>query len=116
MGSGTTGVACKELDRNFIGIEIDEEFFNIATERINSIGDNMKEKIKVIDGEYKDCYGEIVTKKEDNIYNVIIQKDWFLWQVDLKGDEFEILNCETKDFNTLNNHKVNKLNKKTTLI
>jgi len=35
MGSGTTGVACKNLDRNFIGIEIDKEYFNIAKNRIN---------------------------------------------------------------------------------
>lgn len=34
MGSGTTGIACKELNRNFIGIELDEEYFNIAKERI----------------------------------------------------------------------------------
>ena len=34
MGSGTTGVACKKLNRNFIGIEIDTEFFNLAKERI----------------------------------------------------------------------------------
>ena len=36
MGSGTTGVVCKELNREFIGIEIVEEYFNIAKERINS--------------------------------------------------------------------------------
>jgi len=35
MGSGTTGVACKNLNRNFIGIEIKEVYFNIANERIN---------------------------------------------------------------------------------
>lgn len=34
MGSGSTGVACKNLNRNFIGIEIDENYFNIAKERI----------------------------------------------------------------------------------
>ena len=34
MGSGTTGVACKRLNRNFIGIEIDEKYFDIAKERI----------------------------------------------------------------------------------
>jgi len=34
MGSGTTGVACKELNRNFIGIEIDEKYFEIARQRI----------------------------------------------------------------------------------
>ena len=35
MGSGTTGVACKNLNRNFIGIEKDEKYFEIAKERIN---------------------------------------------------------------------------------
>lgn len=35
MGSGTTGVACKNLNRNFIGIELDENYFRIANERIN---------------------------------------------------------------------------------
>ena len=34
MGLGTTGVACKKLNRNFIGIELDEHYFNIAKERI----------------------------------------------------------------------------------
>jgi len=34
MGSGSTGVACKESNRNFIGIELDEKYFNIATKRI----------------------------------------------------------------------------------
>lgn len=35
MGSGTTGVACRKLNRNFIGIEIDENYFDIAQKRIN---------------------------------------------------------------------------------
>ena len=35
MGSGTTGVACKNLNRNFIGIEMDDKYFNISKERIN---------------------------------------------------------------------------------
>lgn len=34
MGSGTTGVACKNTNRNFIGIELDEKYFEIAKERI----------------------------------------------------------------------------------
>lgn len=37
MGSGTTGVACKNLNRNFIGIELDEKYFNIAKERIEAL-------------------------------------------------------------------------------
>jgi len=40
MGSGTTGVACKNLNRNFIGIELDPEYFKIAEKRIN---DKVKE-------------------------------------------------------------------------
>lgn len=35
MGSGSTGVACINTGRNFIGIELDEKYFNIAKERID---------------------------------------------------------------------------------
>lgn len=34
MGSGTTGVACQELGRDFVGIEMSREYFDIARERI----------------------------------------------------------------------------------
>ena len=37
MGSGSTGVACKNTNRDFIGIELDETYFNIAKERIDEI-------------------------------------------------------------------------------
>lgn len=36
MGSGTTGVAAKQTRRNFIGFELDEDYFRIATKRISS--------------------------------------------------------------------------------
>ena len=36
MGSGSTGVACKHLNRDFIGIELDKEYFDIASDRINN--------------------------------------------------------------------------------
>ncbi len=35
MGSGTTGCACQLTDRNFIGIELDKKYFDIAQKRIN---------------------------------------------------------------------------------
>lgn len=34
MGSGTTGVACKNLKRGFVGIELDWKYFDIAIDRI----------------------------------------------------------------------------------
>ena len=36
MGSGSTGVACKLTDRKFIGIELNQEYFNIAKQRIEN--------------------------------------------------------------------------------
>jgi len=36
MGSGSTGVACKNTNRKFIGIELNEEFFKVAEERIKN--------------------------------------------------------------------------------
>ena len=35
MGSGSTGVACKNTNRSFLGIEQNEKYFNTASERIN---------------------------------------------------------------------------------
>ena len=37
MGSGSTGVACKNTNRNFIGIELDKSYFEIAKQRINDV-------------------------------------------------------------------------------
>ena len=41
MGSGTTGVACVNTNRNFIGMELDDKYFEIAEKRIN---DTIKDK------------------------------------------------------------------------
>ena len=40
MGSGTTGVACINTNRNFIGIEMNNNYFNVAKDRINNIRNN----------------------------------------------------------------------------
>ena len=37
MGSGSTGVACHNSNRNFIGIELDENYFNVANERLGKL-------------------------------------------------------------------------------
>ena len=37
MGSGTTGIACKQTGRDFIGIELDPDYFKIAQDRINGV-------------------------------------------------------------------------------
>ena len=41
MGSGTTGVAAVNLNRNFIGIEMDDKYFEIAEKRINEAKQNL---------------------------------------------------------------------------
>ena len=45
MGSGTTGVACLNTNRNFIGIELDENYFNIAKQRIEDTIKDIKNNI-----------------------------------------------------------------------
>jgi len=42
MGSGSTGVAALELNRQFIGIEVDGQFYNVAKDRVAQISDIMK--------------------------------------------------------------------------
>ena len=37
MGTGTTGIACKNLGRDFIGIEIDKNYYEIAKERLKTL-------------------------------------------------------------------------------
>ena len=45
MGSGSTGVACVNTDRKFIGIELDNTYFEIAKERINKAVENTKSNL-----------------------------------------------------------------------
>jgi len=45
MGSGSTGVACVNTSRSFIGIEMDEGYFNIAKDRINKAGCQCKKRL-----------------------------------------------------------------------
>jgi site-specific DNA-methyltransferase (adenine-specific) len=46
MGSGTTGVACQHLNRNFIGIEIDPEYIKIAQKRIDAARSPLMEELR----------------------------------------------------------------------
>ena len=39
--SGSTGVACKNLNRSFIGIEMDSSYYDIAVDRINKSKDTL---------------------------------------------------------------------------
>lgn len=45
MGSGTTGVACVNTDRRFIGIELDDKYYDIACKRINDTKNNRQLKL-----------------------------------------------------------------------
>lgn len=45
MGSGSTGVACANTNRNFIGMELDEGYFGIAKERIENLHNDITNKV-----------------------------------------------------------------------
>ncbi len=45
LGSGTTAMACKELNRRYIGFEINKEYYNIALDRLNGISIQDRKKI-----------------------------------------------------------------------
>lgn len=49
MGTGSTGVACKRLGREFIGIEIDKKYFDIAKERIETGEIKRKDEFSIFD-------------------------------------------------------------------
>ena len=51
MGSGSTGVACVNTNRNFIGIELDEGYFKIAQDRINQAVVNINKQDSLFKGE-----------------------------------------------------------------
>lgn len=46
IGSGTTAIACINTNRNYIGIELEKEYYNIAKNRINEHIDNLSNNIK----------------------------------------------------------------------
>lgn len=46
MGSGTTAVACKELNRQYIGFELNPKFYEIANDRLNDVTQVDKKKEK----------------------------------------------------------------------
>jgi DNA modification methylase len=49
MGSGTTGMACKKLDRDFVGIEMMEEYMEIAKARIEGTDrDESQEQLNLV--------------------------------------------------------------------
>ena len=51
MGSGSTGVACMNTNRKFIGIELDNDYFNIASKRIEEAFFNAQNKEGAINEE-----------------------------------------------------------------
>ena len=55
MGSGTTGKMAKLLNRNFIGIEIDKEYFEIAKQRIENSQYNKALNLTKTQGQIKEC-------------------------------------------------------------
>ena len=49
MGSGSTGVACVESNRSFIGIELDETYYNTAVKRISDTKESLNPNFDIFD-------------------------------------------------------------------
>ena len=45
MGSGSTGVACVNTGRDFIGIELDKNYFEVAKQRIKDVQNKVKSRL-----------------------------------------------------------------------
>lgn len=58
LGSGTTAVAAKELDRQYIGFELNPTFYQIAVDRLNGIDQNGQMDLLTTDYEQLDLFGE----------------------------------------------------------
>lgn len=58
LGSGTTAVAAKELDRKYIGFELNPTFYQIAVDRLNGIDQNGQMDLLTVDYEQLDLFGE----------------------------------------------------------
>lgn len=58
LGSGTTAVACKETNRQYIGFEIDETYYKIAIERLNGIDQKGQMSLLDTDFEQLDLFNE----------------------------------------------------------
>ena len=76
MGSGSTCVACVNTNRNFIGIEIEEKYFDIAKERIEKVtkdrGSNTANKIDYLIKDYNNCNYHTKVKTGNSSTEVLI--------------------------------------------
>lgn len=71
MGSGSTGVACVNTNRNFIGIELNEHFFEVAENRIREASEQdvpkqSDEQMTLFDFLYNDEYGARMEVEHEN--------------------------------------------------
>lgn len=58
LGSGTTAVAAKELGRQYIGFELNPEFYQIALDRLNGIDQNGQMDLLATSCEQLDLFGD----------------------------------------------------------
>lgn len=76
MGSGSTCVACVNTNRNFIGIEIEEKYFDIAKERTEEAtknrGSNTANKIDYLIKDYNNCNYHTKVKTGNSSTEVLI--------------------------------------------
>jgi len=60
MGSGSTGVACVNIEREFVGIELDKRFYDIAKKRIKAAQDNFEPALFDIEQTERENYDAVL--------------------------------------------------------
>ena len=85
MGSGTTAIACMNLNRDFIGFEIEEKYYNIALERIRK----KKEDMEVTKRKAKDVLGKMIENIDEE--SLARTREEMLSEIEY---EYSIARCE----------------------
>lgn len=85
IGSGTTAIACIELDRHYIGIELHDEYFKLATQQIKKAKEQQKKQIaikplpfimdlKQLETLIESCLDDFYTRRLNSIHTLKLEK------------------------------------------
>lgn len=108
MGSGSTGVACKELNRSFIGCELLDKYYNIAKERLDYYEEDDNVEVNITTEDYvmmdnfKKHMDELSNKgkpKNSTIKEEIFDNTYVWVDLDSEGSIIGEVQCDEYDVN-----------------